>query len=164
MTERIAALTTLVHHHGGSPEATDALDAFEARYGEHPLAMDKWLAVRASRPGDDALDDVLALEDHAAFDLANPNRVRSLWGAFGANPTGFHRADGRAYAAFRDRLATIDASNPMVAARLATTFRTWRQLETTRREAARNALIELRDRKGLSSDLRDIVSRTLGDG
>ena len=162
MTERFAALGTLVRQFGDAPATRDALTAFEARFGDHPLAMDKWLAVQASRPGDAALDAVLALERHPAFDAGNPNRVRSLWASFAANPTGFHRRDGRGYATFRDRLATIDAINPMLAARLATAFRTWPQLEVGRREAARNALTELRDRSGLSAELSDIVARTLG--
>ena len=162
MTERFAALSTLVRVHGDADATAGALAAFEARYRDHPLAMDKWLAVQASRPGGAALDAALGLEGHATYDAANPNRVRALWGTFAANPTGFHRADGRGYAALRDRLATIDRANPMVAARLATAFRTWTQLETARRDAARNALTDLRDRGGLSPDLDDIVRRTLG--
>ena len=162
MTDRFAAVATLQHVHGDTVEADDALAAYEARHGGDPLAMDKWLGVQAMRPGANALAAVEALEAHPAYSPSNPNRVRALWGAFASNPTGFHRADGAGYAAVCDRLATIDRANPQLAARLATVFRTWRQLEPGRRELARSALNGLMDRGALSPDLIDIVRRTLG--
>ena len=164
MTDRFNALVTLVHAHGKTRAAADALNQFAERYADDVLVMDKWMGVQATAPGADTLDRVIALEDHSVFDPLNPNRVRALWGTFITNPTAFHRADGRGHETFAARLATFDTTNPQLAARLANAFRDHEQLEAERRKSARNALEHLAKRSGLSTDLGDIVRRTLGDG
>ena len=77
--------------------------------------------------------------------MANPNRVRSLIGAFAqGNPTQFNRADGAGYDFVANRILELDPSNPQVASRMTTAFRSWRMLEpdgwrgdTARRAAGR---------------------------
>lgn len=162
MTDRFAALSVLVHRFGDSDEARNALSAFEQRYGKDGLVMDKWFSVQAIRPGADALPAVRALTGHPAFSLDNPNRVRSLIGAFSSsNPTGFNRVDGAAYEFFADTILAIDPENPQLAARLLTAMRSWRSLENNRGEKARAALARIAAAEKLSTDLRDIVDRTL---
>ena len=162
MTDRFAALATLVHRHGTSRYADDALAAFAERHGDNPLVMDKWLGIQAATPGADTLSRVIELETHSVFDPTNPNRVRALWGAFAMrNATAFHRADGASYRAFAERLLTIDRNNPQLAARLATAFGTYKRMEAVRQEAARKALEQLSNASSLSPDLADIVRRTL---
>ncbi len=162
MTDRFAALSVLAHRFGGSPEAVDALEAFERRYAGDALVMDKWFAVQAMMPGAAALDTVKALMGHAAFDLSNPNRVRSLIGTYAnANQTGFHRADGAGYAFFAETVLEIERKNPQLAARLATALRSWRSLEPNRRAAAQSALEAMAASQTNSRDLADIVQRTL---
>ncbi len=59
------------------------------------LIIDKWLALQAIIPEPATLERVRALTGHPAFSMANPNRVRSLIGAFAqANHTQFNRLDG----------------------------------------------------------------------
>ncbi len=54
-------------------------------------------------------------------------------GAFAhANPTQFNRADGEGYAFVADTILALDPNNPQVASRLATSFRSWRALESGR--------------------------------
>ncbi|WP_176037523.1 aminopeptidase N [Brucella tritici] len=162
MTDRFAALAVLVHRFGDTDEAKDALASFEHRFGKDGLVMDKWFSVQASRPGDEALQAVRDLTKHALFSLDNPNRVRSVIGSFSAsNPTGFNRKDGAAYEFFADTILSIDPENPQLAARLLTALRSWRSLEDTRREHARAALARISGAGKLSTDLRDIVDRTL---
>ncbi|ESZ37658.1 aminopeptidase N [Mesorhizobium sp. L2C066B000] len=162
MTDRAAALTVLAHRHDGSPEATKALADFEARYGADPLVMDKWFQIQASVPGPRTVDTVRKLTGHAAFSMANPNRVRSLVGTFAsANQTGFHRADGEGYRFFTQTVLEVEKRNPQVAARLATALRSWRSLEPGRQAKAREALLAIAGAENLSADLRDIVERTL---
>jgi aminopeptidase N len=163
MTDRMAALTVLSHHFAGSGDAQDALAAFEKRFGDNPLVMDKWFTVQASTPRADTLERVQALTSHQAFSFGNPNRVRSLIGAFStANQVGFNRADGAGYRFLAEYVAAIDKDNSRLAARLATALRAWRSLETGRRARAREALSWLAAIKALSVDVRDIVERTLG--
>jgi aminopeptidase N len=85
-----------------------------------------------------------------------------LLGTFSTgNQTGFHRADGTAYAFFADVLLEIDGGNPQLSARLATAFRSWRSLEPARQEKARQALVSIAGASSVSVDLRDIVERSL---
>ncbi|HEV7255482.1 MAG TPA: aminopeptidase N [Mesorhizobium sp.] len=162
MTDRAAGLTVLAHRFGGSALAADALQRFEERFAGDPLVMDKWFAIQATTPGADTADRVGALMGHPAYARANPNRVRSLVGAFAsANQTGFHRADGAGYRLLADVVLDVGARNPQLAARLATAMRSWRSLEPKRQEKAREALLKIAGGENLSTDVRDIVERTL---
>ncbi|MEP6898214.1 MAG: aminopeptidase N C-terminal domain-containing protein, partial [Rhodanobacter sp.] len=161
MTDRLAALTVLVR--GNAPQADAALTDYRERYAGNALALDKWFAVQAQLPGEPALARVMMLENDPAFTLRNPNRVQALLGAFvRGNPSGFHRVDGAGYRLLSERLVTLDALNPQVAARLATAFNGSQRLEPRRREAARAAIGELSGRNGLSRNLVEIVESMLG--
>jgi aminopeptidase N len=162
MTDRAAALTVLVMRHPDAAETAAALAAFEARFGNDPLVLDKWFVTQAMAPGDGAVTRVRGLMGHPAFSPNNPNRVRALIGTFStANQTGFHRADGEGYELLAEIALSVDLKNPQLAARLATALRSWRSLEDGRKERARETLARMKAAPGLSADLRDIVERTL---
>ena len=160
MTDRIAALATLSLHEG--TEREHALSDFYARYAADALVVDKWFALQAMTPQPDTLEKVQALTAHPAFSMANPNRVRALIGAFAqGNATQFNRADGMGYDFVAGNILALDPKNPQLAARMATSFRTWRTLETGRRGKAEAALARIKAAPGLSRDLSDIVERAL---
>jgi aminopeptidase N len=160
MTDRMAALGVLALH--PVPERQAAIDDFYRRYAGDPLIIDKWLSLQAQIPEAATLDRVRALTQHAAFSLANPNRVRALIGAFAqANQTQFNRPDGAGYDFLADTVLALDPKNPQVAARLTTAFRSWRALEPARRARAEQALRRLSEAANLSRDLSDIVARSL---
>ncbi|TPI41580.1 aminopeptidase N [Mesorhizobium sp. B3-1-9] len=162
MTDRAAALAVLAHRHPGTAEAEEALAAFEARYRGDALVLDKWFQIQAGVPGAKTVEKVRELMRHPAFSIANPNRVRSLIGTFSsANQTGFHRPDGEGYRLFAETVLEVEKRNPQVAARLATSLRSWRSLEPGRQAKARQALLDMAKVENLSADLRDIVERTL---
>ena len=162
MTDRMAALSTLSLH--DVPERTEALQDFYERYQADPLIIDKWLSLQAMIPESGTLDRVRTLTSHPGFSMNNPNRVRSLIGAFAhGNATQFNRVDGAGYAFIADAVLTLDGKNPQVASRLATSFRSWRALESTRRDKAQAALRHIAASSTLSADVNDIVSRALGD-
>jgi aminopeptidase N len=162
MTDRMAALGTLSQH--DRPERAAVLDDFYQRYADDPLIIDKWLALQATIPEAGTLDRVRALTRHPAFSMANPNRVRSLIGAFAqANHTQFNRADGAGYEFVADIVLALDPKNPQVAARLMGAFRSWRALEERRRERAETTLRRVAAVAALSRDVHDIVARTLAD-
>ena len=160
MTDRVMSLQVLSQH--ASEEREEALTDFARRYGDDPLLMDKWLLIQASAPLADAVDRVEGLMASPTFDMRNPNRVRSLIGAFGSgNPTQFNRPDGRGYALVASVAAELNSTNPQVAARLLGAFRTWRALEPVRRAKAELALRGLAALPNLSPDVGDIVRRAL---
>jgi aminopeptidase N len=160
MTDRFAALVTLSLQDVAERQQT--LDDFYQRFRSDALVIDKWFALQASIPEHTTLDRVRSLANHPAFSFANPNRVRSLIGAFAqANPTQFNRSDGGGYAFVADTVLTLDTKNPQVAARLMTAFRAWRALEPVRRGKAEAELRRVAVSVDLSSDVRDIVERSL---
>ncbi|MCZ8186503.1 MAG: aminopeptidase N [Beijerinckiaceae bacterium] len=160
MTDRVAALTALLPCEGRERET--ALAAFETTYGEDALILDMWFGLQARVPGPGSVARVRGLTSHPKFTLANPNRARSLIATFAnGNLRGFHAADGSGYQLVAEIIDALDARNPQIAARMATAFRTWRNLESGRRERAGSVLRTLAAKANLSRDLGDILERTL---
>jgi aminopeptidase N len=84
------------------PNATvkpeEALDALQGPVCRHdPLALDKWYAIQAMAPGGDRpVTGSPNCSTALTSTVRNPNRMRSLIGAFSAgNPTGFNRGRRR---------------------------------------------------------------------
>ena len=160
MTDEIAALGTLALIAGEARET--ALAAFYERHAGEALVVDKWFALQASIPERGTIARVLRLMNHPTFSMANPNRVRSLIGAFaGSNQTQFNAPDGSGYSLLVDIVIALDPKNPQVAARLLSAFRTWRTLEPGRRQKAEAALRRVAEVAHLSADVRDIAGRSL---
>ena len=160
MTDRMAALSTLNQHDGA--ERSTALDDFYRRYRDDPLVIDKWFALQAAAPQRGALARVRELTRHTTFSFANPNRVRALISVFANNNhTQFNRPDGAGYDFIAESVLLLDRTNPQLAARLLSAFKSWRMFEATRRARAEAALRTVAARPDLSRDVSDIVQRTL---
>ena len=160
MTDRLAALSVLAQIPG--PARERALDAFGERYADEPLVLDKWFALQATIPEAGTLDRIARLRRHPAFAMTNPNRVRALIGSFGlGNPTQFARPDGAGFALLAETVEALDRVNPQIAAKLLTTFGSWRMLEPARSSRAGEILSRMQARPGLSRDVADILARTL---
>ncbi len=160
MTDRIAALRCLVHNRHES--APVALEEFSQRFVDDPLVMDKWFTVQATVPDSTSVAAVEALIDHSAFSLRNPNKVRSLLGAFAHhNPLGFHRADGAGYRLIGRYIRELDSINPQVAARMVTAFNRWRAYDAPRASKMQEELKAIAERRNLSPDVEEIVSAAL---
>ncbi|MBX2848252.1 MAG: aminopeptidase N, partial [Acidiferrobacterales bacterium] len=124
MTDRLAAFSALTH--SSYPDRQSLIDHFYEQWQEQTLVMDKWFALQATYQTESTLDDVVRLSNHAAFSTNNPNKVRSLFGAFTSNLIGFHRADGKGYEFITDKVIELNEINPQIAARLVSTFNNWR--------------------------------------
>jgi aminopeptidase N len=162
MTDRLAGLTTLSWY--DRPQRTSAFADFYARYSPDPLIVDKWLTLQAAIPDPTTLDRVKALTAHSAFAVTNPNRVRALIGTFAqGNPTQFNRADGAGYQFIAEYVLKLNGTNPQVAARLMTAFKSWRALEAGRRAHAETAIRRVAGAENLSVDVRDIAERALSE-
>ena len=128
------------------------------------LVVDKWLVIQATSRHGDTLERVRALTGHEAYNPRNPNKVRSLIGAFAAgHPPRFHAADGAGYRFIADQVIGIDAFNPQVAARLALAFLDWRRYEPDRRRLIRAELERIGAADSLSGDVYEIVSKGLAE-
>ena len=125
--------------------------------------MDKWFALQAMSESEDAVARVTALLEHPAFSMSNPNRVRSVLGAFAMqNLTGFHHADGGGYRLLADRILMLDRVNPQVAARLITAFGRWRRFDDGRQAMMRAELQRILAEPTLSRDAYEIAAKSLG--
>jgi len=160
MTDRQGALGTLVN--SDAAERDVALSAFYDRYRGNALVLDKWFTVQALANRDGTLDAVEALASHPDFTLANPNRMRALVGAFAANQRAFHDASGRGYAFLADIILAVDSKNPQTAARLVPPLGRWRRFDERRAGLMRAALQRIVDTPGLSKDVFEQASKSLG--
>ena len=159
MTQQIGALRALLQISKGSAE----LSAFEAQWQHDRLVMDKWFALQVSLAAPEvAADTVRRLTEHPAFDIKNPNRFRSVFGALKANTAGFHAATGAAYELMADWLVKLDALNPQTTARMTAAFDTWNRYDADRQGKMRAALRRIAQRPGLSRDTEEMVTRILG--
>jgi aminopeptidase N len=159
MTDRMGALTTLVSSE--SEIRTTALDIFYSQYCDNPLVLDKWFQAQAQSSRDDTGVVVAGLAEHADFTLTNPNRARSLIGAFGANQRAFNNADGSGYRFLADQLIALDRLNPQTAAKLLPPLGRWRRFDAGRAELMRAELERIVRTPGLSKDLFEQASKSL---
>jgi aminopeptidase N len=159
MTERQAALATLAH--GDSDERVAALDIFYQRYRDNPLVLDKWFQVQAWSLRTDTVDAVKELAQHPDFTLANPNRVRSLYGALSGNQAAFHQADGVGYRLIADLVIALDPKNPQTAARMIPPLGRWKRFDESRAAMMRSELERILAQPGLSRDVTEQASKSL---
>ncbi len=159
MTDWMGALEALSQIEGDWFDA--ALNYFLQRWRHQALVVDKWFSVQAAATRDDTPQRVQMLAEHTLFSLKNPNRVRSLYDAFGAaNPRAFHAANGSGYAFLGEGIQRVDALNATVAARLVKAFESWRRVDASRQFKARTVLEGLLGAT-LSKNVREMVERIL---
>ncbi|MBF0145524.1 MAG: aminopeptidase N [Magnetococcales bacterium] len=160
MTDRLAPMVRLVYE--DHETATGILDDFQRRWYHDPLVMDKWFAFQAMSPAETTLARVRHLMEHPLFSIKNPNKVRSLIGAFcHGNPVRFHAVSGEGYLFLADRIAELNTINPQVAARLLTALVPWRRFEPHRRQQMRQALATIANLPDLARDLYELVQKSM---
>jgi len=160
MTDRMAALTCLVHNR--LPRWEEALAAFYHQFETDPLVVDKWFTLQATSPQAETLTEIETLMAHPDFTMRNPNRVRSLVGAFAqGNPVRFHDLSGAGYVFLADRVIELDILNPQVAARLVSPLSRWRRYDSERQDMMKVQLERIQRQENLSTDVREIVGKSL---
>lgn len=161
MTDRQAALVALVN----SPDEQQkhaALQEFAQRWSEYPLVMDQWFNIQASCPLPGGLERVQELMKHPAFTIRNPNKVRSVIGAFANNNLiNFHRANGAGYRFLADRVIELNLMNPQIASRLITPLTRWRKFDGARQELMKAELARILAEDRLSPDVYEVASKSL---
>ncbi|WP_122664882.1 aminopeptidase N [Pseudomonas viridiflava] len=163
MTERLTALAVLVN----SPftaEKDKALAVFAENFKDNPLVMDQWFSVQAGSPLPGGLGRVKTLMQHPAFNIKNPNKVRALIGAFaGQNLINFHAADGSGYRFLADLVIQLNGFNPQIASRQLAPLTRWRKYDSKRQALMKDELVRIRDSGELSSDVFEVVSKSLAE-
>ncbi len=160
MTDSVAAMAAAVS--AQLPCRADLLADFDERWHQDGLVMDKWFALQATSPAADVLTQVRALLNHRSFTLSNPNRTRSLIGAFAQlNPSAFHAIDGSGYQFLVEILTDLNTRNPQVAARMIEPLIRLKRYDSTRQQLMRNALEQLKGLDKLSGDLFEKITKAL---
>ncbi len=160
MTDAQAAFLVLVDQEHA--RCNDVTRVFYDRWREDPLVLDKWFAVQAGSSRSDTLARVKQLSEHPDFNLANPNRVRSLVGAFcSGNQVRFHESSGEGYVFLSDTVLALNDSNPQLASRMVSIFNDWRRYDTDRQMLMQAQLDRIASSGSLSKDVYEIVHRAL---
>ena len=161
MTERLTALAVLVNSPFEAEKAA-ALASFAEQFKDNPLVMDQWFSVQAGSTLPGGLQRVRELMEHPAFTLKNPNKVRALVGAFaGQNLINFHAADGSGYRFLADLVIELNGFNPQIASRQLAPLTRWRKYDAARQALMKAELVRIRDSGELSSDVFEVVSKSL---
>ncbi|MGJ8709966.1 aminopeptidase N [Pantoea agglomerans] len=160
MTDALAALSAAV---AAQLPCRDALlAAYDERWHQDGLVMDKWFVLQATSPAANVMRNVRQLLNHRSFTMSNPNRVRSLVGAFAsANPAAFHAKDGSGYKFLVEMLTDLNTRNPQVAARMVEPLIRLKRYDEGRQAMMREALEQLLELDKLSGDLYEKITRAL---
>ncbi|QEI12622.1 aminopeptidase N [Cellvibrio japonicus] len=164
MTDVMAALTQLVNSE--APLAQEyslaALADFFGRWQHESLVVNQWLSVQAGCQLPDTLSRVRALLQHSAYDGKNPNKIRSLIGAFcNGNAINFHSGNGEGYAFLADQIIQLNRQNPQIASRLLTPLTKWKKYDHVRQQLMKAQLERIRAEPELSKDVFEVVSKSL---
>ncbi|GJQ13864.1 hypothetical protein GpartN1_g5655.t1 [Galdieria partita] len=160
MTDALACLNILSTY--GKEEGELALAEFYRKWEHEYLVLDKWFRVQALVPNKNTLSRVQKLLEHKSFDIKNPNNVYALIGGYALqNPYAFHLEDGSGYKFIADQIWKLDNINPQVAARIATCFTIWRELEPNLRSHVKEQLNRLVSNDHLSRDVSEVVNKLM---
>lgn len=143
------------------PEQKACLDDFYNQWKNDPLVMCKWFAFQAGSTLPGALQRVKQLSQDPVYTDTIPNIIRALWCSFAANEPEFHHIDGSGYTAVADKIISLDAKNPMLAAMLAKMFEKFQYLDSKRKNLAEQALKRVVETPNISSNTYEIASKTL---
>jgi len=88
--------------------------------------------------------------------------VYALIGSFGRrNALRFHAADGSGYVFLREIVQQLDKLNPQISSRMVEPLTSWKRYDKERQTLMRNQLERLRQDKKLSTDLFELVTKSL---
>ena len=163
MTDQAAGLRCLVNSAAETAAALkrDALKSFYEQWSHESLVVDQWFVIQAVCQLPGSLDQVKLLLKHDNFDIRNPNKVRSLIGAFcGQNHIGFHDASGEGYEFLADQVLVLDKLNPQIASRLLTPLTRWRKYDAKRQALMQAQLQRIKAQAELSKDLFEVVEKS----
>ena len=161
MTDQMAALRVLVTS-GDEAEAQKALNSFYEQWKHDSLVVNQWLTVQCGSSRLGSPDHIEKMLEHEAFDWRNPNKVRSVIGAF-ANQAlcHFHSDNGRGYRLLADAVIRLNTSNPQIASRLLTPLTRWKRLVPNQSHLMKAELQRIMDSGSLSKDVYEVVSKSL---
>lgn len=160
MTDSLAALNCSAKHN--LAKFPLFMQQFEQKWKTTSLVMDKWFSLGATLHRDDIFEQLDKLIEHDLFSLKNPNRARSLIGAFAMNnPKYFHSPTGKGYQFLADKIAELNTINPQVASRLITPLIQFNSFSESHKVLMKAQLERLQLLPNLSNDLKEKLDAAL---
>jgi aminopeptidase N len=161
MTDSMAALASMVNSKH-TLQAEDALASFYKKWQAEPLVVNQWLSVQASSAEYGTVENIIKLLAHESFDIKNPNKVRSVIGAFaGQSLINFHALDGSGYQLLADKIIVLNRLNPQIASRLVAPLSKWRRYVGSQAQQMKQQLQRIMSQEDLSKDVYEVVSKSL---
>lgn len=165
-TEKLSSLAVIVN--STAPAKLDILRQAEELWRNEPLLVNKWLTVQAtattSMDQAPVVERVRSLRNYPGYSQTNPNNVYALILAFCQNnPAEFHRQDGSGYRLWAEEVLKLDKINPIVASRLARCMDNWRRYVPELARQMYEAMTLVYGEPDLSSDVREVLSKALGE-
>ena len=164
MTDTSAAMRALVNSDAGSAQEAKekALHEFYHRWVDEALVIDQWFTIQAICPLPGNLQRVKHLMAHEAFEMKNPNRMRSLVATFAfQNTVNFHHRNGEGYTFLADRVIELNAINPQIAARILSPLTLWGKYDEQRQTLMKSELNRILETKNLSENVFEIASKSV---
>ncbi len=160
MTDRFAALCEMTNWEAN--QRPKMLEHFYREWKHEDLVIDYWFSAQALSTLPGSFADVQRLVRHPDFNARNPNRLRSLVGAFCMNnPFMFHQSSGEGYRFCGEQVIAVDGFNRQVAARLVRAFGQWRRFDGKRQALMRAELERIQAHPGISPDVFELVGQML---
>ena len=152
MSDQLSSFQALVENH--NPYQKEVIERFYELYREDVQTIDRWFSVQSISPSI-SVAGIRDLMNHKLFTMKNPNRVRSLLGAFAQNHIQFHCQEG--YQLMTEVIIELDTLNPQIAARFAGVFNHWRRFTSHYSKLQEAELKTISEVDNLSKNVYEIV-------
>ena len=160
MTDTLAALSCSASNNMNCFD--EQMSHFENEWKDTTLVMDKWFILAAGLNSEDIFERLNKLLSHPLFSITNPNRARSLIGAFsGKNHKYFHCLSGKGYQFLTQQIEKLNEINPQVASRMVTPLIQYKGFDLTRQALMKAELEKLNKLPNLSRDLKEKLDAAL---
>lgn len=139
----------------------DALLAhYFQQWQEDTQMMETWLLLQSSASGA-GVSQLRELMTHDAFDIKNPNKVRSVLGGFAGNFKSFHDDQGDGYRFLAEQVQVLNGINPQIAARFIKPLENWRRFADERGQLMKEALNIILETENLSPAVLEMTQKAL---
>ncbi len=131
---------------------------FYTQWKSEPLVLNKWLQTISTSDHPETFETIKWVCSQGYFNPENPNQVYALLRNFGNNLFYFHQNNSH-YDFFLGKLAEIDAFNPQVAARLATTLQVVGSLPEEKKSYLGKLIQQMTTSNKLSKNSFEVLSK-----
>jgi hypothetical protein len=161
MTDAVGAISAL--RDVDCKERNTVLTRFYQQWKNDPHVLDYWFEQQASSKLPGTLMQVANLLNHEAFDITNPNKIRSLIRNFCRNLSVFHNYTGDGYFFLADFIKKLDSINSVMAADLIEHFNNWQRYDKFRQIKMKQALASILECPDMSKNVCEMASKCLGE-